>query len=147
MARRSSPPSRRSSTSTTSQPDIQLTLTIVDNTEPSDTLATQIATGNAPDIIGPVGIRGLQPFGDQLPISRRTSAPGVDLSEIPPELIDAFKVDGKQIGLPTGVYPSFIYYNKKLFDEAGLAYPPHKVGDSTTASRGPGPRWRSSPRS
>ena len=27
------------------------------------------------------------------------------------------------------VYPSFIYYNKSLFDEAGLAYPPHEVGE------------------
>ncbi len=30
---------------------------------------------------------------------------------------------------PFAVYPSFIYYNKKLFDEAKLPYPPTKVGD------------------
>ena len=29
-------------------------------------LKTQIAAGNAPDIIGPIGVRGLQSFGDQL---------------------------------------------------------------------------------
>jgi multiple sugar transport system substrate-binding protein len=27
------------------------------------------------------------------------------------------------------LFPSFIYYNKKLFDEAQLPYPPHKVGE------------------
>src|SRR5690606_35241254 len=27
------------------------------------------------------------------------------------------------------VYPSFIYYNKTLFDEAQLPYPPHEVGE------------------
>jgi multiple sugar transport system substrate-binding protein len=27
------------------------------------------------------------------------------------------------------VYPSFIYYNKTLFDEADLPYPPHKIGE------------------
>jgi multiple sugar transport system substrate-binding protein len=27
------------------------------------------------------------------------------------------------------VYSSFFYYNKSLFDEAGLAYPPHAVGE------------------
>ena len=43
-------------------PDIHLTLTVVDNTEASDTLATRIAAGDAPDIIGPIGIRGLQSF-------------------------------------------------------------------------------------
>jgi multiple sugar transport system substrate-binding protein len=37
-------------------------------------------------------------------------------------------VDGKQIGIPMAVYPSFIYYNKELFDEADLEYPPHEVG-------------------
>ena len=33
--------------------DIELVLTIVDNTEASTTLATRIAAGDAPDIIGP----------------------------------------------------------------------------------------------
>ena len=31
--------------------------------------------------------------------------------------------------MPFAVYPSFLYFNKDLFDEAGLAYPPTKVGD------------------
>ena len=33
------------------------------------------------------------------------------------------------IGVPFAIYPSFIYYNKDLFKEAGLPYPPHKVGE------------------
>ena len=110
--------------------DIELVLTIVDNTEAATTLATRIAAGDAPDIIGPVGIRGLQSFGDQLlDLTPYIESSGVDLSGIEQSLIDAFNVDGAQIGLPTGVYPSFIYYNKSLFDEAGLAYPPHEVGE------------------
>lgn len=110
-------------------PGIHLTLTVVDNTEASTTLATRIAAGDAPDIIGPVGIRGLQSFGDQLlDIGPFIEESGVDLSEIPQALIDVYNVDGTQIGIPMAVYPSFIYYNKSLFDEAGLAYPPHEVG-------------------
>ena len=31
--------------------------------------------------------------------------------------------------MPYATYPSFIYYNKDLFDEAKLPYPPTKVGD------------------
>jgi multiple sugar transport system substrate-binding protein len=109
--------------------DIELILTVVDNTEASDTLATRIAAGDAPDIIGPVGIRGLQSFGDQLlDISPFIESSGVDLSEIDQSLIDVYKVDGKQIGIPMAVYSSFIYYNKALLDEAGVAYPPHEVG-------------------
>ena len=111
-------------------PGIDLELTVVDNTEAATTLATRIAAGDAPDIIGPVGIRGLQSFGDQLlDIGPFIESSGVDLSEIPQALIDVYNVDGKQIGIPMAVYPSFIYYNKALFDEAGLPYPPHEVGE------------------
>lgn len=111
-------------------PGINLILTVVDNTEASTTLATRIAAGDAPDIIGPIGIRGLQSFGDQLlDIAPYIESSGVDLSEIPQGLLDAYKLGDKTIGIPMAVYPSFIYYNKALFDEAGLAYPPHKVGE------------------
>ncbi len=106
-------------------PNIKLAVTIVDNTEAAQTLAARAA--DPPDILGPVGIRGLQTFGDQL-LDLTPYIGGADLSEIEPSLILAFNVNGKQIGLPTGVYSSFIYYNKDLFDEAGLPYPPHEVG-------------------
>jgi multiple sugar transport system substrate-binding protein len=112
-----------------SQDCIDLVLTVVDNTEAADTLATRIAANDAPDIIGPIGIRGLQSFGDQLlDLGPYIESSGVDLSEIDQSLIDVYKLDGKQIGIPMAVYSSFIYYNKSLFDEAGLAYPPQEVG-------------------
>jgi multiple sugar transport system substrate-binding protein len=37
--------------------------------------------------------------------------------------------EGVLVGLPFALFPSFIYYNKKHFDEAQLPYPPHKVGE------------------
>ena len=111
-------------------PDIFIKLTVVDNTVAADTLATRIAANDAPDIIGPVGIRGLQSFGDQLlDIGPFIESSGVDLSGIDQSLIDAYNVNGKQIGIPMAVYSSFLYYNKDLFDEAELAYPPHAVGE------------------
>jgi multiple sugar transport system substrate-binding protein len=110
-------------------PNINLILTVVDNTEAADTLATRIAAGDSPDIIGPIGIRGLQSFGDQLlDIGPLITSSGVDLSQIDQSLIDVYNVNGKQIGIPMAVYSSFFYYNKSLFDEAELAYPPHEVG-------------------
>ena len=112
-----------------SQSSINLILTVVDNTEAADTLATRIAASDSPDIIGPIGIRGLQSFGDQLlDIGPLIDSSGVDLSEIDQSLIDVYNVDGKQIGIPMAVYSSFFYYNKSLFDEAELDYPPHEVG-------------------
>ena len=111
-----------------SQDAVELKLTVVDNTEASDTLATRIAAGDAPDIIGPIGIRGLQSFGDQL-LDLSPYITPEDTAGIDPALVEAYKVDGKQIGIPMAVYPSFFYYNKSLFEEAGVAEPPHAVGE------------------
>jgi multiple sugar transport system substrate-binding protein len=111
-----------------SQDAVELILTVVDNTEASDTLATRIAAGDSPDIIGPIGIRGLQSFGDQL-LDLTPYIGEVDLSEIDEALVEAYNVNGKQIGIPMAVYPSFIYYNRSLFEEAGLPEPPHEVGE------------------
>jgi multiple sugar transport system substrate-binding protein len=44
--------------------------------------------------------------------------------------VEFYNVPGQgQIGLPYAIYPSFIYYNKDLFDEAGLPYPPQQYGE------------------
>jgi multiple sugar transport system substrate-binding protein len=110
-------------------PDIHLTLTVVDSEVAEQDLATRLPT-NPPDIIGPVGIRGLQGYGDSLlDLTEYIESAGVDRSSIEESLWEVYQLDGKQIGIPMAVYPSFIYYNKSLFDEAGLAYPPHEVGE------------------
>jgi len=90
--------------------DINLILTVVDNTEASTTLATRIAAGDAPDIIGPIGIRGLQSFGDQLlDIAPYIESSGVDLSEIPQGLLDAYKLGDKTIGsIETGKWADLV---------------------------------------
>ena len=49
-----------------SQTDVYLRLAIVNNTQASDILKTQISSGSGPDIIGPVGVEGLNLFADQL---------------------------------------------------------------------------------
>src|SRR5688572_6561877 len=45
-----------------SQDQIELVLEIVDNDQAYNVLATQIAAGNGPDIVGPMGIRGRASF-------------------------------------------------------------------------------------
>lgn len=114
-----------------SQDKIYLALQIVDNTVAYTTLATQIAAGNVPDIVGPVGTAGRNGFNGQfLDMAELIKKNNVDLSVYDPALVDAYKYpDQGQIGLPFAVYPSFIFYNKDLFDEASLAYPPQKFGD------------------
>jgi multiple sugar transport system substrate-binding protein len=114
-----------------SQDKIYLALQIVDNTVAYNTLATQIAAGNVPDIIGPVGTAGRNGFAGQfLDLTDLIKKNNVDLSVYDQALVKSLDYPGQgQIGLPFAVYPSFIYYNKDLFDEAGIAYPPQKFGD------------------
>ena len=114
-----------------SQDKITLSLEIYQNTTAYDILSTQIAAGNAPDIIGPVGFRGFYSYGDQLlDLQPYIEKSGYDLSDIDPAILEAYsKGFGGQVGIPFAIYPSFIYYNKDLFDEAELPYPPHTVGE------------------
>jgi multiple sugar transport system substrate-binding protein len=121
-----------------SQNRIRLTLEIVENTQASDILATQIAAGNAPDIVGPVGILGRSNFpGAWRDLSDLIAATNYDLSDFDPALVEFYKLEGQgQIGLPFAVFPSYITYNKALFDEAGAAYPPARYGDPYVTADG-----------
>ena len=97
-----------------------------------------------PDIIGPVGVEGLNIFRDNLlDLAPLIKSQNFDLTKFDPALADFFNMgkNGATIGVPYATYPSFLYYNKKLFDEAKLPYPPTKVGRCTTASPG---TWRPS---
>jgi multiple sugar transport system substrate-binding protein len=114
------------------QKDVYLSLLIVDNTQAANILKTQIVAGTAPDIIGPVGVEGLNIFRDQLlDLAPLVASTGYSNPNVDPKLVDFFKLglNGATIGLPFAVYPSMIWYNKDLFTEAGLPLPPSKVGD------------------
>jgi multiple sugar transport system substrate-binding protein len=114
-----------------SQNRIYIALQIVDNRIASQTLATQIAAGNVPDIVGPVGTVGRATFdGNFLDLNPYIQANGVDLSVYNQEIVNAYNLPGQgQIGIPFAVFPSFVYFNKDLFDEAGLPYPPQNFGE------------------
>jgi multiple sugar transport system substrate-binding protein len=103
---------------------------IVPNETAYDVLKTQIASGDVPDIVGPVGVRGLASFeGAWLDLSPYIEAANYDLSDFPPELVEFYQFGtGQQLFLPFAVYPAALFYNKDLFDEAGLDYPPHEWG-------------------
>lgn len=109
-----------------------LLLNIVYNTGQNsyDALRALIAAGNAPDIVGPVGKAGRASFqGAWADVGQLAKDAGFDLSQYDPKLLDFTKDEGTLVGLPFALFPSFIYYNTKLFDEAKLPYPPHKVGE------------------
>ncbi|HEX2619498.1 MAG TPA: extracellular solute-binding protein, partial [Phototrophicaceae bacterium] len=76
-------------------------------------------------------IRGRASFpGAWLDLAPYIESTSYDLSDFDPALVDFYKVEGQgQLGLPFAVFPSFMMYNKNLFDEADLPYPPANYGD------------------
>lgn len=115
-----------------SQTEACVILNVVYNTGSNsyDALRAQIAAGNVPDIVGPVGKAGRASFqGSWADLEPLAQAAGYDLSQYDPKLLDFMKDEGVLVGIPFALFPSFIYYNKALFDEAQLPYPPHKVGE------------------
>ncbi|WP_327693353.1 ABC transporter substrate-binding protein [Streptomyces sp. NBC_00459] len=113
-----------------SQNQVTLKMQVVTSASASNTLATQLAGGNAPDIVGPVGIGGAQGFdGQWLDLAPLIKSEKFDTSIYGTAQMDAVKDhNGAQTALPLGVYPSAVFYNKDLFDEAKLPYPPQKFG-------------------
>ena len=113
-----------------SQTAISLTLEVYPYAEAANVLMQQLRTGNQPDIVGPVGINGANYFSSHwLDLSDIISDTAYDLSDYDPSLMDLFSVGGSGVsGLPISIYPSFIYYNGYLFNNASLAHPPHQYG-------------------
>jgi multiple sugar transport system substrate-binding protein len=123
-----------------SQDEIELVIEIVENDVAPETLATEIASGNAPDIIGPVGRDGSNEFaGLYLDIEPLIESTGVETAQWADAAIENQReADGTLVGLPFASYPSAMFYNRELFDEAGLPYPPQEYGPDGTAVYGEG---------
>jgi multiple sugar transport system substrate-binding protein len=117
-----------------SHPNIHLTFEAVPYAGARDALATQIASGNGPDIVGPVGIGGANAFhGQWLDLQPYIDSTGYDMTQFPESTVSLYNVGGEgQVGIPFAVYPSALFYKADLFKEAGLDEPPHEWGGSYT---------------
>jgi multiple sugar transport system substrate-binding protein len=125
-----------------SQSEIQVIPIIVDNKYARDNLSAQIAAGNSPDIVGPVGAQGRAYFpGAFLDLSPLVKEFNYDSSDIDPAFTRFYEEEGRMVGLPYAIYPSAIFYNRKLFDNAHLAYPPQKVGEKYRWPDGSEDEW------
>ncbi|MCI0712140.1 MAG: extracellular solute-binding protein [Chloroflexi bacterium] len=113
-----------------SQDAIELEIIIVENNVAPDTLSTLIASGDAPDIVGPVGNTGSNRFaGNWLDLEPFVESTGYDLTQFPEQTVDFYRTDEGLIGLPFATFPSFLWYRPAMFEEAGLEQPPAFYGD------------------
>jgi multiple sugar transport system substrate-binding protein len=125
-----------------SQDKIYLVDEIIPNASAPDTLATEIAAGAGPDIVGPIGWVGSNNFyGQWLDISPYMEADKYDTSKFEEALVKMYQSEQGTVGLPFAVYPSAIYYNIDLFQEAGLNPPPAKYGDQYVKPDGTKVDW------
>ncbi len=125
-----------------SQDRIELVLEIVPYDAARDTLSTQIASGNGPDIVGPVGWGGTNFFyGQWLDLEPLIKETGYDVNQFDPGLVAAQVTTEGQLGLPFAVFPAAMFYVPKMFDEAGLNYPPAKYGEKYVMPDGTEKPW------
>ncbi|GIK27303.1 MAG: sugar ABC transporter substrate-binding protein [Chloroflexi bacterium] len=113
-------------------PDVTVNLIGVPGVAWSDYLngtATLIAGGETPDIIwvATEGVRFLVGLDLMLPlddlVAENAEALQPYFDDIAPALIDGFRVDDSLYFLPYSWNNMVIYYNKNMFDAAGLDYP------------------------
>jgi multiple sugar transport system substrate-binding protein len=109
---------------------IQLIMVVVPYNSAKDIILTQIAAGNGPDVIGPVGWNGSMSLAGQfLDLTKQIAAIPDVTKDFEPALLKAFVTSaGVTEGLPFAVYPSAIFYNVDLFTQAGIDVPPAKYG-------------------
>ena len=125
-----------------SQDKIQLIMEVVPYNGARDALATQIASGNGPDIIGPVGWSGSNLFyGQYLDLAPLIEKTGYDLTQFSDELVKFNITEEGQIGLPFAVFPAAVFFQKGMFDEAGLNYPPSAYGEKYVWPDGTEEEW------
>lgn len=84
-----------------------------------DTLATQVASGDAPDVVQ-LDDEFIREYADRGALLELTD---VDTSGIDPTIVEGGQSDGVQYAIPTGVNALVMMANPELFEEAGVEIP------------------------
>lgn len=108
-------------------PDIQVQLEPVGSGDYYARILTQIAAGDPPDIlqIGDDAVPNFVDKGAFVPLDDLINSADypLDTTIYLPGMLEPGQWNGAQYLLPKDYSPLAVYYNKKLFDAAGIAYP------------------------
>jgi multiple sugar transport system substrate-binding protein len=115
-------------------PNIKINLVVVPWADFDTKMQTMIAAGTPPDVWSHWGPSGFQDYvkrglvADLTPLIEKDK---FDLSDFEKAVLDIYTVDGKIMGLPILTTGSYIFYNKDLFDAAGVKYPTTNWDDTS----------------
>ena len=105
---------------------------VVESSDTGTNYDTKLLTGSISRTVGDLAwlvttqnFNLFQSKGLVMPVDDFIAADGHDLTPYLQAALDAVTIDGKLYMIPTGFHggPISMFYNKKLFDEAGVAYP------------------------
>ena len=92
------------------------------HTEYATRYLAMLSGGNAPQLVGPNGVSTVAEFFDTWEdVTPYIKAENFDLSDFYGPAVELNEYPDKNTGLPLGLYPSYLYYNKDLFDAILLA--------------------------
>ncbi len=112
--------------------DIEVEFLIVPHEESGERFLAMLSGGNAPQLVGPNGISTVAQFFDVwADVTPFIEADNLDLSDFYGPAVELNQYAEKVVGLPLGLFPSFLFYNKDLLDAAGLDYPTHDFEDKS----------------
>jgi multiple sugar transport system substrate-binding protein len=115
-----------------SHENIEMEFLIVPVEEARERFLAMVAGDNAPQLVGPHGTSTIANFKDQWEdITPYIEKDNYDLSDFYGPATTINKYPDLDAGLPLGLYPSFLFYNKDAFDAAGVDYPTHDYNDAT----------------
>jgi len=109
---------------------IEVEFLIVPHEQAGERFLAMAAGGNAPQLVGPNGISTVAQFFDSwADVTPFIEAENFDTSDFYGPAVELNHYPDKTVGLPLGLFPSFIFYNKDMFDAAGIDYPTHDYND------------------
>ncbi len=106
-------------------PNIQIEIETYGYNDYFTQLQTRIAGGDAPDAYE-LNYENFVSYADRnvlLDLGPYLSDSSIDVTQLQPNAREAFQTGGTQYGLPGSFSTVLLFYNKELFDRAGVAYP------------------------
>lgn len=108
-----------------SHPNVHVTIQLTASAEFWTKMQADVTGGSAPDVFWMNGPHAqlYASNGALLPLSDKLKRDGVDLANYPSSLTGLYSYRGTQYGIPKDFDTVGLWYNKKLFDAAGVKYP------------------------